>query len=329
MRAPEFWQTDGVPARLLDPIGRLYGLAGVVRRRWATQVKAKIPVICIGNLTVGGTGKTPTAIALAHHLLDAGGRPHFLTRGYSGRERGPKRVSPVDHDAADVGDEPLLLARVAPTWVSVDRAKGAALATQTGATHIVMDDGLQNPYLAKDLTFVVIDGAVGFGNQRLMPAGPLREPINEAFSRIDAVIVIGRDQTGISERLPADIVRLTADFHPAADASRFAGQRVLAFAGIGRPEKFYQTLENLGAEIVETRSFPDHHRFNTLEIDAILERARQFDAACVTTEKDHVRLPLNLKNAVEKLAIDVRFNETDQLRNLLQRLPSSHAAPAK
>ncbi|MEM9442143.1 MAG: tetraacyldisaccharide 4'-kinase [Pseudomonadota bacterium] len=329
MRAPEFWNSDGVPARLLDPIGKLYGLAGTLRRRWATQSKARIPVICVGNLTVGGTGKTPTAMAVAQQLLDQGHCPHFLTRGYGGRERGPILVSPETHEALDVGDEPLLLARMAPTWVCSDRVTGATLAAQAGATHLIMDDGLQNPYLAKDLTFIVIDGATGFGNERLVPAGPLRESIDQALSRIDAAIVIGTDQAGIQERLPAGLLTLTANLQPSADARRFSGARVLAFAGIGRPEKFYETLDSIGADLVETRSFPDHHRFNALEIDAILERARQFDAACVTTEKDHVRLPLNLKNTVEKLAISVAFKEPDRLRNLLLHLPSSHAADAK
>jgi tetraacyldisaccharide 4'-kinase len=329
VRAPEFWQNDGAAARLLDPVGRLYGLAGTFRRRFATQARASVPVICIGNLTVGGAGKTPTAIAIAKLLQDEGGRPHFLTRGYGGRECGPLRVRGETHSAAKVGDEPLLLARVAPTWVSADRAKGAARAAEAGATHIVMDDGLQNPYLAKDLTFLVIDGAVGFGNRRLLPAGPLRESVDQALSRIDAAIVIGADQTLLGELLPADLLTLAADLRPAPDAGVFDGQRVLAFAGIGRPEKFFQTLEELGAKLVETRSFPDHHPYSAMEIGAILDQARQFDAAPVTTEKDHVRLPANLKKAVEKLAICVRFNDADLLRSLLRRLSSSHAASAK
>ncbi len=329
VRAPEFWQTDGAAARLLDPIGRIYGLLGTLRQRWATPESADIPVICVGNLTVGGTGKTPTAIAIAEHVRDLGGRPHFLTRGYGGSERGPLQVDVDTHGAADVGDEPLLLARMAPTWVSADRAKGATRAASAGATHVIMDDGLQHPYLAKDLSFLVIDGAVGFGNWRLLPAGPLREPVDQALSRIDAAIVIGADRAMIGERLPADLLRLTADLHPAADASRFRGQRVLAFAGIGRPQKFFETLEDIGAELVETRSFPDHHSYRALEIEPILERARQFDAALVTTEKDHVRLPINLKKSVEKLAIRVQFNEADRLESLLQRFASRHAAAAK
>jgi tetraacyldisaccharide 4'-kinase len=329
VQAPEFWQTDGVLARLLDPIGRLYGLAGTLRQRWVMPTRASLPVICVGNLTVGGAGKTPTAIAMAEHLQEWAGRPHFLTRGYGGREQGPLRVDVETHGALDVGDEPLLLARTAPTWVSADRTRSAALAAEAGATHLIMDDGLQNPYLAKDLSILVVDGAVGFGNQRLLPAGPLRESIGQAASRIDAAIVIGEDRTGIGEQLPADVMRLSAALRPTDDAKRFRDQRVLAFAGIGRPDKFFKTLEEVGAVLVDTRSFPDHHPYRALEIDAILERARQFDAALVTTAKDHVRLPENLKNSVEKLAIRIEFSEPDRLKKLLRRLPANYAAAAK
>lgn len=329
MRAPEFWQTDGAAARLLSPVGKLYGLLGTLRGRWVTPVRAGVPVICVGNLTVGGTGKTPTAIAVAEHLLEWGGRPHFLTRGYGGRVRGPVRVQIDSHRAAEVGDEPLLLARTAPTWVSADRSRSARRAVEAGATYLIMDDGLQNPQLAKDLSFLLVDGAVGFGNRRLLPAGPLRESVNQALSRVDAVIVIGKDQTGISEGLPPDLLTLGATLRPTDDAKRFQGQRISAFAGIGRPQKFFETLEEVGAILVDTRSFPDHYRYRPLEIEAILQRARQFDAALVTTEKDHVRLPENLKNSVEKLAIRVQISEPDCLKKLLQRLPSDHAASAK
>ena len=294
MRAPDFWEADGVVACLLDPIGRLYGQLGSLRRRLVTPMRAGIPVICIGNLTAGGAGKTPTAIAIARHLQARGDRPHFLTRGYGGRERGPLRVDPGTHDADAVGDEPLLLARTAVTWVSADRVAGAEAAVAAGASHIVMDDGLQNPYLDQDLRLLVIDGATGFGNRRLMPAGPLREPIRQALARIDAAIVIGTDHKGIGALLPAALPRLAADLVPVDDLDHFRGRRVLAFAGIGRPEKFYATLRELGAEIVETRSFADHHRYQSREIERLHTRARQFDAVCVTTEKDHVRLPPNL-----------------------------------
>jgi len=329
MRAPEFWKEDGALARLLDPIGRAYGIAGALRRRFVTPTSVDIPVICVGNLTAGGAGKTPTAIALARHLQARDAEPHILTRGYGGCERGPLRIDPEIHDAARVGDEPLLLAKAAPTWVSKDRVAGALAAIEAGASHIVMDDGLQNPHLAKDLALLVVDGAVGFGNRRLLPAGPLREQVDQALSRIDAVIVIGDDRTGVNARLPAGLTRLSAECLPEGPIDHLRGQRVLAFAGIGRPGKFYETLERIGAEIVEIRSFPDHHRYVPAEISELIAKARQFDAACVTTEKDHVRLPVNLRNFVEKLAIRVTIHEPERLNQLLLDGPGIYAADAK
>ncbi|MDH3659074.1 MAG: tetraacyldisaccharide 4'-kinase [Alphaproteobacteria bacterium] len=330
MRAPDFWRADGGAARLLDPLGRAYGLAGTLRRRLVTPTHARVPVICIGNLTVGGSGKTPTAIAIAKHLQAMHARPHFLTRGYGGRERGPLRVDPAaGHDAAAVGDEALLLARAATAWVSADRVAGADAAAAAGASHIVMDDGLQNPYLAKDLTFLVIDGAVGFGNRRLLPAGPLREPIADALARIDAAIVIGEDRAGIEALLPAGLTRLQADLAPDGDLGHLEGQRVLAFAGIGRPEKFFETLEGLGADIVETYPFPDHHRYRPKEIERLIMRARQFDAVPITTEKDHVRLAPNFGKSVEKLPVRLKFHKPLRLNELLSTTLAGHAAAAK
>lgn len=329
MRAPDFWNTDSGAARLLDPLGRLYGLAITLRQRLVTPTRVRVPVICIGNLTVGGAGKTPTAIAIIKHLKAMGAQPHALTRGYRGKEPGPLRIDPSEHDAETVGDEPLLLARSAETWVSADRVTGASAALAAGASHIVMDDGLQNPYLAKDLTLLVIDGAVGFGNRRLLPAGPLREPLKRAFSRINAAIVIGEDSAGIESMLPTGLIRLSAHLVADGELDHLKGRRVLAFAGIGRPGKFYETLQELGADITETRSFPDHHRYRVREIEAVLARARQFDAVPVTTEKDHVRLPKNLEKSVEKLPVRLKFHEPERLNRLLSTVMPAYAAAAK
>lgn len=329
MHAPEFWRTDGALARLLDPLGRLYGLAGSLRRRVVTPKRVGIPVICIGNLTAGGAGKTPAVIALARMLKEEGAHPHCLTRGYGGRMKGPLQVDPTVHDAEAVGDEPLLLARIAPTWVSADRVAGARAAEAAGASHILMDDGLQNPYLAKDRRVLVVDGAVGFGNGRLLPAGPLRETVRCGLSNVDAVIVIGEDQAGLSASLPADLPIFAGDLVPDGDVAHLTGRRVLAFAGIGRPEKFFQSLEEVGAEIVATHSFPDHHRYRIDEIDDLLARAGQFDAACITTEKDHVRLSQTHEKAVEKLAVRLRIDDPNRLINLVSRSLSAHAAAAK
>lgn len=329
MHAPDFWWRDGVIPRLLDPVGRLYGLAGHVRHHLVTPKKAGAPVICIGNLTAGGAGKTPMAIYVARRLQAMGETPQFLTRGYGGREKGPLFVDGDLHDARQVGDEPLLLSHVAPTWVSRDRVAGAAAALAAGASQIIMDDGLQNPHLAKDIRLLVIDGAVGFGNGRLLPAGPLREPIRSALSAIDAAIVIGKDRAAIGASLPKNLTRFSAALEPACDKSTFKGLPVLAFAGIGRPEKFYTTLREIGARIVETHAFPDHYAYRKADIERLLERARQFDAVPVTTEKDHVRLPSMLGKHVEKLPVRLTVHQPESLDELLSGVLFSPAAFVK
>ncbi len=315
MRAPDFWQADGPLARLLGPLGKVVGMAGAVRRRLASPTTLPIPIICVGNLTVGGTGKTPTAIALARLLKVRGADPHFLTRGYGGRKRGPLQVDIATQSADDVGDEALLLAAIAPCWVSRDRVVGAKMALDAGADVIILDDGHQNSQLAYDLAMVVIDGEVGFGNHRIIPAGPLRETVANGLSRADALLVIGDSPN--REALSADLPIFGATFVPAAHSPNFHGEKVVAFAGIGRPEKFFKTLQELGADLVQVHAFPDHHRYKPSEIGAILEEARQVDAVCVTTEKDHVRLPLPLGNYVKKLPIELKFDATDALDRLL------------
>ncbi len=314
MRAPDFWQEDGLTARLLTPLGMVYGLLGTMRRRLVTPKTVSIPVICIGNLTVGGAGKTPTAIAIAKRLTAMGESPHMLTRGYGGQARGPVLVDPACHDAEEVGDEALLLAMAAPCWVARDRVAGAKAALNAGASVIILDDGFQNPHLAHDFDFVVIDGAVGFGNNRLMPAGPLRETVAAGLARADALVVIGDNRR---ETIDTALPVLHADLRQAADAPNLKQKPVVAFAGIGRPEKFFETLQTLGAIIVDVHAFPDHYRYKPSEIEEILEQARQVDAVCVTTEKDHVRLPLPLGNYVKKLPIELLFEANDVLDRLL------------
>ncbi len=325
MRAPDFWQSDGLAPRLLDPLGRVYGLIGNLRRRFVLQKTVPVPVICIGNLTAGGAGKTPTAIAVAKRLTAQGEKPHILTRGYGGRTRGPALVDITRHDAGTVGDEALLLARVAPTWVARDRVAGAKAAAAAGAGVLILDDGYQNPRLAHDLALVVVDGVVGFGNHRLMPAGPLRETVANGLARADALVVIG-DGSGL-DGIETGLPRLSAALRPAGDLPDLRGERVVAFAGIGRPEKFFKTVQELGAVLIDRHAFPDHHRYKPSEIEAILAQSRQVDASCITTEKDHVRLPLPLGNYVKKLPIELRFEADDALDRLF--LPVMRGQPRR
>lgn len=293
-RAPAFWgKPAGLEAALLAPVGAVFG--GLSARRMARppRARAAVPVICIGNFVAGGAGKTPTALLIAHLARELGRRPVFLSRGYGGREAGPLAVDPTRHRAADVGDEPLLLAAEAPTIVSRDRPAGAALAATLGDL-IVMDDGFQNPSLAKDLSIVVVDGGFGIGNGRCIPAGPLRAPLGAQLDRTDAVLVIGTAGAGLDlldKQLAAGrIPRLTGKLAP-RDPAQFAGRRVVAFAGIGRPEKFFESLRETGAVIAATVPFPDHHAFTEKDGADLLALCAAEGAVPVTTAKDRARLP--------------------------------------
>lgn len=296
MRAPAFWAEPRptLAARLLAPAGALYGaIAG--RRMGRRGSRAPVPVVCVGNFTLGGAGKTPTALAVAGLLREAGARPAFLTRGHGGRERGPLFVRLPDHRAADVGDEAILLARTAPTIVSRDRAAGSALAADGGADVIVMDDGLQNASLAKDLVVVVVDGESGVGNGACFPAGPLRAPLAAQWPHVDVLVLMGRGAPGaalaVEARARGALVLQARLVPDAAVAEGLDGARTLAFAGIGRPEKFFRTLETCGATVVERVALPDHHAYRPGEAEALVAHAKSRGLVPVTTEKDAAKLP--------------------------------------
>jgi tetraacyldisaccharide 4'-kinase len=318
MRAPEFWQNGGPLAALLAPAGCLYVLGGRLRHALATPRAAAMPVICVGNIVAGGAGKTPIVLALGAKLAARpalAGRVHALTRGYGGELAGPVRVDPLVHDAWKVGDEPLLLARALPTWVARDRLSGATAAVSAGANLLILDDGLQNPALLKDISFVVIDGGAGFGNGRVMPAGPLREPMADGLARADAAIIIGDDRTDAAARiarLRPDLPILKARLVPTPDsAAALAGKRLVAFAGIGRPQKFFDSLRDLGGDIVATRSFDDHHPYSAKDATALIALAGEHDARLVTTAKDAVRWPGDAER--KPLVLDVEIAWDDEI----------------
>ena len=317
MNAPTFWQSGGVIPTLLAPISSLYGVLSARRRRAAKPWRAPVPVVCVGNLVAGGAGKTPVAIAIANRLTARGRRPHLLSRGHGGRERGPLQVEPGRHDALAVGDEPLLLAAAAPTWIARDRAAGARAAVESGAGAIVLDDGFQNPSVAKDLSFLVIDGGYGFGNGRLIPAGPLREPVAEGLARADAVVLLGEDRVGISAELPAATPVLSAALKPDEGAAVLRYRPVVAFAGIGRPEKFFATLDSLSCELLGRHSFADHHRYHDHEILVLADKATKLGALLVTTAKDHARLPDHLRALVTVVDVAVTWQDEDRLDSML------------
>lgn len=297
MKAPAFWQAGhgGILSILLAPLGWVYSTITLMRLKkpgW----RAEVPVIAIGNFTAGGAGKTPTALALAEALQTAGERPAFLTRGYGGRLKGPVEVIPARHNASDVGDEAMLLAACAPTFVGRNRAEAArlAMAAQPSLTCLILDDALQNPHLEKDFSIAVVDGGFGFGNGRCIPAGPLRAALPPMFERVDAVLVIGE---GAEKTIVENAAQragkpcFTSRFIVPDWAQRaVAGQRVFAFAGIGRPGKFFATLRECGAEIIKTRAYADHHVFSDFEAEALILEAQASNTMLVTTQKDHIRL---------------------------------------
>jgi tetraacyldisaccharide 4'-kinase len=328
MREPAFWWREpGLASRLLSPFAALYGAVAARRMRRSGQ-RAPAKVICIGNLTVGGAGKTPTAIAVARLLRDAGGNPAFLTRGYGGALAGPVVVTPT-HTAADVGDEPLLLARVAPTVVARDRVAGAAAAAATGADTIVMDDGFQNPSLAKDLSVLVVDARRGIGNGKVIPAGPLRAPLAAQLARAHALLVVG--EAGWSARTvtaaaPAGSLLLTGRLVPdPAAIAALRGARVLAFAGIADPDKFFATLRAAAIEVVATRPFADHHAFGASEANALIAAADQSGLTLVTTEKDMARMTgdpalATLAARAKPLPVTLELDQAGVLRDGLEAL---------
>jgi tetraacyldisaccharide 4'-kinase len=328
MQAPDFWWSDranpGALARLLAPLSLPYAAATARRVARGPSWRGEIPVICVGNLTAGGAGKTPTVIALIADIARRSLRPAVVTRGYGGRERGPIAVDPARMSAEDIGDEPILLAAFAPVIVSRDRAAGARAAVAMGADVILLDDGFQNSSVARDLNLVVVDAATGFGNGRVLPAGPLREPVETGLARAGAIVVIGDDEhrRTLASRWPeiAGLPRLDARIVPLATGMEWEGLRVAAFAGIGRPEKFFATLRSLGADVVRRIPLADHQRFTPTLLARLEREARDAAAQLVTTEKDAVRLPETFREHVLTLPVRLEWSDPAAVAALLDPL---------
>ncbi|HEV2186216.1 MAG TPA: tetraacyldisaccharide 4'-kinase [Stellaceae bacterium] len=325
MRTPEFWDaTPGLVAGLLTPVGAALDAASRVCRAFAHPYHASVPVICVGNIVVGGAGKTPVVLSLVEVLCQAGMSPHIVMRGYGGRLTGPVRVDPQTHDADAVGDEALLAATQAPTWVARDRAAGVRAAAKAGAGAVLFDDGFQNPSVVKDLALLVVDAAYGFGNGRLLPAGPLRERVDDGLARADAIVLLDGDTAPPGLAGTACPI-LRASLAP-VDGGRLAGRRLVAFAGIGRPEKFFATLRGLGAELVAEHAFPDHHRFSNTEIAALHAAAERKQALLVTTAKDAARLRPQSRAGIEVLDARIEWRDRPALDALLARVLEARGA---
>jgi tetraacyldisaccharide 4'-kinase len=316
MRTPRFWQSNNALSLLLTPASLLYRLGAWADRCFTKPQHACVPVISVGNVTAGGAGKTPTTLALIPLLQSLGYVPHILTRGYGGAALTAHRVEASD-DWRMVGDEALLLARAAPTWAGRDRLASAHAAVAAGATVLVCDDALQHHRLHKDVSLLVVDGPFGFGNQRLLPAGPLREPLAVALARCHAALLIGKDTHHIAQRLPLPCFKAT--LKPSIDTAFLREGNWLAFAGIGRPEKFYDSVRSLGANLIATRDFADHHAYTAADSDALIQQAARSHAQLITTEKDYVKLPAAVQSQVGCLPIQLEMVDAALLTQFLAK----------
>ena len=335
--APKFWdQPHSLFSKFLAPLSFIYQAGSNIRTLMSSECEIDLPVICVGNAVVGGSGKTPCTIALALRLKAMGVSAHCISRGYGGNTRKPTLVNLLRHSSREVGDEPILLAKVLPTWVSRNKCLGAEFARKAGAETVVLDDGLQNSSIKKDLSFLVIDAFSGIGNGRILPAGPLREPLQRALSRAEATILLDGAGSGddngwldFLHRTQKDMPVFHATLRPTAETLLLTKNRIVAFAGLGAPEKFFEMLSNMGGEVLETHTFPDHHRYRPDEVMHIVERAAAQDATPVTTAKDAVRLPNEARKMIEVAEVFVHFSNNRGIDSLLNSVMHKKSSAAE
>ncbi len=314
MKTPKYWQSNSFTSKILSPLGFLYGLMTQLRLKLKSPHKVSIPVVCIGNITAGGTGKTPVSISIAKLLTTEMYHPFFVSRGYGGKLQ-DVIVNNKKHTAKDVGDEPLLLSKQAPVVVNANRYAAAQKAVEQGADIIIMDDGFQNPSLHKDLSFLVFDGNYGIGNGKIIPSGPLRETLENGTKRADAIIILGKDKHDLAKRcgLPAFFG------HTEAVQTTINNQDVVAFAGIGHPQKFYHTLKQQGFNVVKTIDFPDHHFYTREELENIINEAKKLNAQIYTTSKDFVKIPPLYSQDINVLEVAVVWDNPEELISFIKQ----------
>lgn len=317
MRTPSFWQTRNIMALTLLPASIVYQCITSLRNRFTKPVKISVPILCIGGLTAGGAGKTPVCLHIGELCKERGINAWFVSRGYKGKLQGPIQVKPSEHTAYDVGDEPLLLARVLPTVIAKDRVLGAQFAAKAGAELIIMDDGFQNPSIHKDISILVADGTLMFGNEYIIPAGPLREPVTSGLKRSDGIIIIN---SKLHSGIPTvGVPVLRAYTKPNDEAYALKDKKLLAFCGLAYPQKFFATLSVLGAELVEEKTFPDHYQYSDAEIDALALTAKAQDAMLVTTSKDAARMNARSLSLVTVVHVTLDFEKPDALMALIDK----------
>ena len=311
---PKFWTSRGLISTALLPLSFVWLFAGKLRQMLVKTEIADLPVICIGNILIGGTGKTPVSAALCRLLKERGYAPCILTRGYKGYKKGPVFADATLHTTDDIGDEAVMLALSNEVCVCADRIKGAAfIAAQNKFDVIIMDDGMQNPWLHKDIIITVFDGGAGAGNSRILPAGPLREPLNTGLAKANAAILNGPDETGLSKLLPDTLPRFYGKIYPDQKVAKtLSKKRLIAFAGIGRPKRFFETVANTGANVVRTLSFADHHNYSEADLSRLHQEAWTNGADLITTHKDWVRLPPDWRTRVSALPVTFRFSQKDK-----------------
>ena len=320
MQTPKFWEKNNIFSLILIPLSFSYEFLYKLRNLITKPKQLNIPVVCIGNITVGGAGKTPTAMTVAKYFISKGLQPHFLSRGYGRKLKGTIKVN-NHHSSLMVGDEPILLSKIAPTWVCDNKLDGAKEAQRNGADILIMDDGFQNPTIYKNLSFLVIDEGFGFGNNKIFPAGPLRERATEAIKRADGIIVIkspdGEKKDFIDYSTKPTIY---ANLIPSQESALFKNNKITAFCGIGRPEKFYSSIKSIGAEIVSKHSFSDHHHYTPEELMKIIEDSSFNQSIPVTTEKDWIRLPKEAKKMINYFKVDLVFTNSNTICRMLDSI---------
>ena len=318
MKTPKHWDSNNLLSWLLLPLSYFYYLGFSVRKYQAKPAKLPIPVICIGNLTAGGAGKTPVALALGQMLKEKGINAYFISRGYGGAQQKPILVNPEKHSAKKVGDEPLLLASVLPTIVGKNRVQTAKYAANRGAELIIMDDGFQNPTIHKDLSLVVVSSSLSFGNNKMLPAGPLREPLSAGLKRADGLIVVN-PATYLKAELP-DTPLFIARTIPQDSMKSLSGKKILAFCGIAHPNKFYKMLAENGAEIIAEKSFADHHNYRKSDLTRLQKYAEKNGLILVTTSKDFARIPKDFRDFVHVAKIELVFENQENLEKLIESI---------